>query len=148
MPKRLLGVNGGIMLCGASKNTPKNIQFWHHVFWFPKCQKTNLGKYTNNWFGPYKIQLCLPNYIMLLVILDKFDLNLILVNVNNLKPYQFLDEEAHTINKVEPMYWEGHKYIKMDDKDDEYLEEFVFMVHMVPFNWNFYVIDDYHSCEG
>jgi hypothetical protein len=31
---------------------------------------------------------------MFLVTLDKFDPNLMLVNVNKLKPYQFLDEEA------------------------------------------------------
>jgi hypothetical protein len=36
---------------------------------------------------------------MLLVILNKFDPNPILVNVKKLKPYQFLDEEAQTIDQ-------------------------------------------------
>jgi hypothetical protein len=44
---------------------------------------------------------------VLLVTLGKFDPNLVLVNVNKLKPYQFLDEEAQITNGPEPMYWEG-----------------------------------------
>jgi hypothetical protein len=35
---------------------------------------------------------------MLLLTLDKFDPIPVLVNVNKLKPYQFLDEEAQTID--------------------------------------------------
>jgi hypothetical protein len=34
---------------------------------------------------------------VLLVTLDKFDPNPMLVNVNKLKPYQFMDEKTHTI---------------------------------------------------
>ncbi len=64
--------------------------------------------------------------------LDKFDPNLVLVNVNKLKPYQFLDEEAQTTNRLEPMYWEGQKDIEMDDKEDEHMDESMFMVQMVP----------------
>jgi hypothetical protein len=41
---------------------------------------------------------------VLLVTLDKFDPNPILVNVNQLKPYQFLGEEAQTINQPELVY--------------------------------------------
>ncbi len=55
---------------------------------------------------------------MLLVTLDKFDANPILVNVNNLKPYQFLDEETQTIDRLKPMYWEGQRIIEMDDKEE------------------------------
>jgi hypothetical protein len=65
---------------------------------------------------------------MLLVTLDKFNSNLMLVNVNKLKPYQFLDEKTHTTNWPKPMYWEGQKDIKMDDKDNEHPDEYVFMV--------------------
>jgi hypothetical protein len=52
----------------------------------PKGQKTHLGKFTKKWFGPYKVQFYLPNNIMLLVSLNKFDPNRVLVNVNKLKP--------------------------------------------------------------
>ncbi len=73
-------------------------KFANHVLWFPKGQKTHIGKYTNKWFCPYKVQFCLPNNIMLLVTLDKFDPNPTLVNVNQLKPYQFLGEKTHIID--------------------------------------------------
>jgi hypothetical protein len=41
-----------------------------------------------------------------LVTLDKFDPNPMLVNVNKLKPYQFLDEGKKIINQHELVYWE------------------------------------------
>jgi len=63
-----------------------------------------------------------------LVILDKFDPNHVLVNVNKLKPYQFLDEKTQITYWPEPMYWDQPKDIRMDDKEDECLDKFVFMV--------------------
>jgi hypothetical protein len=56
---------------------------------------------------------------MFLVILDKFDPNLMLINVNKLRPY-FLDEKTQFIDKFEPMYWEGQKDTKMDDQDNNH----------------------------
>ncbi len=41
---------------------------------------------------------------MLLITLNKFDPNNVLVNVNKLKTYQFLDDEAQTTNRLIPMY--------------------------------------------
>jgi hypothetical protein len=35
-------------------------------------------KFQRQWFGPYKIQYCLPNNKMLLMTIDKFDHNPIL----------------------------------------------------------------------
>jgi len=69
--------------------------------------------------------------------LDKFDPNLVLVNVNKLKPYHFLDEEGQTTNRPKPIYWEGQRDIKMDDKENKHLDEFVFMVQMVPIDGTF-----------
>ncbi len=85
-------------LCGTSKYTKKKFKFGDYALWFLKGQKTHLGKFTKKWFGPYKIQFYLLNNTMLLVTLDKFNSNLMLVNVNKLKPYQFLDEKTHTTN--------------------------------------------------
>ncbi len=65
---------------------------------------------------------------MLLVTLDKFDPNLMLVNVNKLKPYQFLDEEAQITNQLELVYWEGHKDIEMDNKHDNHQDGSIFVV--------------------
>jgi hypothetical protein len=39
----------------------------------------------------YKIQYCLPNNTTFIMIIDKFDPNPILVNINKIKPYEFQD---------------------------------------------------------
>jgi hypothetical protein len=53
--------------------------------WFSKGNKSHTRKCTRKWFGPYKMQYVLPNNIMLLII-EKFETNHVLVNVNKLKP--------------------------------------------------------------
>jgi hypothetical protein len=55
--------------------------------WFPKGNKSHLMKFTKKWFESYKIQYVLPNNIVLLVTIEKFETNLVLVNVNKLKPF-------------------------------------------------------------
>jgi hypothetical protein len=60
--------------------------FGNYVLWFPKKHKTHFGKFTTKWFGPYRVLFFLPNNIVMLVTMDKFDPNPILVNVNKLKP--------------------------------------------------------------
>ncbi len=60
--------------------------------------------------------------------LDKFDPNPILVNVNKLKPYEFLDEKAQTTDWPKPVYWDRQKDIEMNDKEDEHLDKSMFMV--------------------
>jgi len=52
----------------------------------------HVPKFQRRWFGPYKIQYCLLNNIVLLVTIDKFDPNLILININKLKPYKFIED--------------------------------------------------------
>jgi len=44
------------------------------------------------------MQHCLPNNIILLLIINKFDLNLILININKYKPYRFAKD-----NKFQPV---------------------------------------------
>ncbi len=41
---------------------------------------------------PYKIQYCFPNNTILLVTIDKFDPNPMVVNMNKLKPYKFVED--------------------------------------------------------
>jgi hypothetical protein len=62
--------------------------------WFPKGNKSHLGKFTRKWFGPYKVQYVLPNNTMLLVTIEKFETNLVLVNVNKLKPYKYKESKV------------------------------------------------------
>ncbi len=45
------------------------------IFWFPKGRKEHTRKFKKQWFGPYKIQYCLPNNNVLLVNIDKFKPN-------------------------------------------------------------------------
>jgi hypothetical protein len=57
---------------------------------FPKEKKTHLGKFKKISFGPFKVQYFLPNNIVLIFI-NNFEPNPILVNVNKLKPYTYVD---------------------------------------------------------
>jgi hypothetical protein len=61
-------------------------------FWFPNGRKEHTKSFLKWWFGPYKIHNCLPNNIVLLVNIDKFEPNSILVNMNKFKPYQYLGQ--------------------------------------------------------
>jgi hypothetical protein len=37
--------------------------------------------------------ICVPNKIVLLVTIEKFETNLVLVNVNKLKPYKYMESK-------------------------------------------------------
>ncbi len=69
----------------------KKFQFGDYVLWFPKGEKTNMGKFKKRWFGPFRVHYCLPNNIIILFFVNNFEPNPILVNVNNLKPYNYVD---------------------------------------------------------
>jgi len=56
------------------------------IFWFLKGKKEHTKKFKKWWFGLYKIQYCLPNNTILLINIDKFEPNPILVNINKLNP--------------------------------------------------------------
>ncbi len=67
--------------------------------------KSHLRKFTRKWFGPYKIQYVLPNNTLLLVTIEKFETNLVLVNVNKFKPYKYMEFEVR--KKYDMLvYWE------------------------------------------
>jgi hypothetical protein len=65
----------------------KSISLGDHVFWFPKAHKEHTSKFKQCWFGPYKIQYCLFDNGKLLVIVNKFDPNPIIVTINKPKFY-------------------------------------------------------------
>jgi hypothetical protein len=62
------------------------------IIWFPKGRKEHTIKFLKWWFGSYEIQYCLPNNIVLFVIIDKFEPNPIFVNINKLRPFRHLDK--------------------------------------------------------
>jgi len=64
------------------------------VLWFVRVVSKHVPKFLRRWFGPYRIQYYLPNNIILFVTIKKFDPNLVLVNINFLKPYNFLEEKT------------------------------------------------------
>ncbi len=74
------------------KHIKKKFQFGDYVLWFPKGGKTHLGEFKKRWFGPFKVQYCLPNNTILLISVNNFEPNLVLVNVNELKPYTYVDQ--------------------------------------------------------
>jgi hypothetical protein len=57
----------GANLCVVNKKILNKFQFGDHVLWFPKGEKTYLGKFKKRWFRPLRVQYCLPNNIVLLV---------------------------------------------------------------------------------
>ncbi len=79
-------------LWNQQKNNKKKNQFGEYVLWFPIGEKTHLSKFKKRWFGPFMVHYCLPNNIFHLVFVNNFEPNLVLVNVNKLKPYTYVDQ--------------------------------------------------------
>jgi len=61
----------------------------------------HLGKFKKRWFGPFRVQYCLPNNIVIFIYVNNFELNPILVNVNKLKPYTYVDKKLKRIQSLE-----------------------------------------------
>ncbi len=59
-----------------------------------KGNKSHPRKFTRKWFGPYIIQYVLPNNIVFLVIIENFETNPMLINVNKVKPYKYMEFEV------------------------------------------------------
>ncbi len=69
------------------------------MLWFLRVISAHVPKFQRMWFGPYRIQYCLPNNMILLVIIDKFEHNLVIVNIIKLKPYWFITDITFTTTK-------------------------------------------------
>jgi hypothetical protein len=78
----------------STKKSRKQFNFGDYVLWFPKGNKSHLGKFIKKWFGPYIVQYVLPNNTMLLVTIEKFETNLVLVNMNKLKHYKYMESKV------------------------------------------------------
>jgi hypothetical protein len=95
MLRRLLEVNSGIVFYGVRRSTQKTSSSLKIMYFnFQKDRKHILGNLPKNglvhtkYNSGYQITLC---FWWLSV---KFDPNLVLVNVNKLKPCHFLDEKT------------------------------------------------------
>jgi uncharacterized membrane protein len=56
-----------------------------------------MGKFNKRWFGPFGVQYCLPNNIFIFVYVKNFEPNPVLVKVNKLKPYTYVDQKLKGI---------------------------------------------------
>jgi len=111
-------------LWSQQKNIEKKFQFGNYVLWFPKGEKTQLGKFKKRWFGPFKVQYCLPNNTILLVSVNNFVPNPILGNVNKLKLYKYMDQTLKKIQSLENQT--SLESITLDHKEeklDEHLKD-------------------------
>ncbi len=69
------------------------------------------------------MQYVLPNNIMLLVIIEKFETNLVLVNVNKLKPYEYMEFEIQKQKQQMLVYWEQSGGGLQEDDFDTKVED-------------------------
>ncbi len=84
----------------------KKFKFGDFVLWFPKGNKSHLGKFIKKWFGLYKVHYMLPNNTVLLVTLTNIEPNPMLENIYKLKPYQFITFEVQNFEVQKPIYQE------------------------------------------
>ncbi len=63
------------------------------------------GNLLGNGLDCTKYNMCVPNNIVLLVTIEEFETNLVLVNVNKLKPYKYMDLKVKKKNN-KCQYWE------------------------------------------
>jgi hypothetical protein len=88
-----LAINNGTMCFGLHKSIQKrSFKFKDLVLRFPKRQKKTSWKFHWEMVGLYRVQICLLNNIVLLIIMDK------------LNPYQFLDDEAQNARGLTHVY--------------------------------------------
>ena len=75
-----------------TQGKPHQFRMGDYVLWYPKGANIYAGKLRNKWFGPYQVQYLLPNNTVLLVTVDKFDPDPVIVNINKLKTYRCPEE--------------------------------------------------------
>ncbi len=69
----------------------KIIQISDFVLWFPKGSNSHLGKFTKKCLGSFRIHYVLFKNTVLLMAFINFEPNPLLVNINKLKPYKFIE---------------------------------------------------------
>ena len=75
-----------------TQGKPHQFHMRDYVLWLPKGANVHTGKLRNKWFGPYRVQYLLPKNTVLLVTVDKFDPDPVIVNINKLKTYRCPEE--------------------------------------------------------
>ncbi len=91
---------------GHTNTTKKNhlsLVTMSNGFWSP--EKMHYVIFKQWWFGPYRLQYCLPNNIVLLVTINKFDAHPILVNVNKLTTLCSFSRTKNKVMRGEKSQW-------------------------------------------
>jgi len=60
-----------------------------------------MGKFKKRWFGPFRVEYWLLDNTILFVSINNFEPNPLLVNVNKLKPYTYVDQTLKGIQSPE-----------------------------------------------
>jgi hypothetical protein len=79
--------------------------------------KAHTPKFQRRWVGLYKIQYCLLSNATLLVTIDKFDPNLVLININKLKPYRFIEDQT-----LQPILAKPNDFLSEEPMDVKYFD--------------------------
>ncbi len=86
----------------------------------PKGKNTHLGKFKKRWFGPFRVQYCLPNNIIIFIYVNNFEPNPVLVNFNKLKPYKYVDQTLKGIQSSK--HWTSLKSIDSNHREEKFDE--------------------------
>ncbi len=70
----------------------KQFSFGDYVLWFPKVNKSHLG--IGNGLDLIEDNMCCQITFVLLVTIEKFETNPVLVNVNKLKPHKNMESKV------------------------------------------------------
>jgi len=95
--KKMWELTSGAYFYGVNKKKLKKIPIWILCFMVSQRRKNTYGQFKKRWFGPFRVQYCLPNNIIILVFVNKFEPNPVLINVNKLKPYTYVDQTLKRI---------------------------------------------------
>jgi hypothetical protein len=117
------------------------IPIWRFCLWFPRAIKAHNPKFQRQWFGPYKFQYCLPNNTMLLVIIDKFDPNPILVNINKLKPYRFVKDHTFQLVLIKPSDFLSKEQMEATHFDNLFIKQPIEVTESIETNYSNNVFD-------
>ncbi len=98
------------------KNIKKKFQLEIMFYGFPREKKHIWANLRKRWFSQFKVQYCLPNNFIILVSITNFEPNSVLVNVNKLKPYTYVDQTLKGIQNSKDK--KSLQFI-----DEEYMEE-------------------------
>jgi hypothetical protein len=89
------GANNGRELCGLRTTTIPSHLNSKTMFCGSQRGKSNMHVNSKkHWFCPYLVQYYLPNNMVLLVNVDNFNPNPLLIDVNKLKPYYPYDNNT------------------------------------------------------